>query len=48
MNAKSNDAELLAAIREAVKDGCHAEVRQKADGIFAVYKVKKKIVASGK
>lgn len=43
-----NDAKIVAAIREATKDGCHAEVKRKDDGTLVVYKVKKKIVASGK
>lgn len=43
-----DEKNLVLAIREATRDGCHAEVRIKEDGTFVVYKVKKKIVASGK
>lgn len=42
------DEELASAVREAIRDGCHAEVKKKEDGTLVVYKVKKKIVTSGK
>lgn len=45
---RMNDLELISAIREATKDGGHAEVKKRDDGTFVVYKVKKKIVTSGK